>query len=94
MPESIEPNHEFLRALSEGPESHMDPKLAKMIADLVGKPQQEVRQGLHQALDYGARYALCSDFIMNVMRFEWERIGGRRDDPAPWRDELELREGF
>lgn len=89
--ETQTPNNELLQGLADGPESHIDPKLKQHFGQLVGKSTEEVKTGLHQALDYGARYALCSDFIMQVVRIEWERLGGKRTDPTPWRDELEWR---
>lgn len=85
------PNHELLEHLSKAPDSQVEAKLAQHIGQLVGKPTEEVKVGLHQALDYGARYALCSGFIMKVMDIEWKRLGGQSSDPTPWRDELEWR---
>ncbi|MGD9725483.1 MAG: hypothetical protein AB7L09_00380 [Nitrospira sp.] len=87
----VQPNRPFLEQLSTGPDSHIDARLRQHISQLVDKSTDEVKVGLHQALDYGARYALCSDFIMRVMSLEWERLGGSSSDPTPWRDELEWR---
>lgn len=48
-----------------------------------------VRRGLHRALDFSAHGSLCGSFLMQVMDIEWERLGGKRDDPAPWREAFE-----
>lgn len=94
------PNYSLLVGLSEGSDRHVGPHLGKMLLDLVPSAVElladvetgrdrvaEVRAGLHRALDFAAHGALASSFVMQVMRIEWERLGGTDDDPAPWRNE-------
>jgi hypothetical protein len=84
----VEPNFHFLEGIAGGPESQIDPQMAAILKDLQGKPVEEVKQGIRKALDYGARYALASGFVMQALHIEWERLGGQKDDPTPWRDEM------
>lgn len=91
MTETV-PNFHFLRGIADGPESQIDQKMADMIRDVLDKPLPEVRAGLHKALDFGARFSLCSDFVMSVLDIEWERLGGSPDDPAPWREGIERKD--
>lgn len=88
------PNFRFLQGIADGPESQIDRQMADMVRAVLDKPLPEVRAGLHKALDFGARYGLCSDFVMSVLNVEWKRLGGKPDDPAPWRKEIEEREGL
>jgi len=81
----LKPNFEFIRGLANGPENQIDPKLCEILKELDDKPLGEVRSGLHKALDFGARYALASAFVMTALDVEWKRLGGKHDDPAPWR---------
>jgi hypothetical protein len=63
-------------------------RLAAVTDDGVKESEGEVvKRGLHKALDFAAHGALASGFVMQVLRIEWERLGGKSDDPAPWRDE-------
>jgi len=80
------PNYELIKRLSTGPETQIDAQLATILKELENKPLEEVRTGLHRALDYGARYALASSFVMMVLDGEWRRLGGTPEDPAPWRE--------
>lgn len=98
------PNYEALAMLANGPESQVDPLLAKMLRELApsavdqladiseGVSEEEaarVRTGLHKALDYAVHGALGSGFVITAIRLEWELLGGKPDDPAPWRDAME-----
>jgi hypothetical protein len=62
-------------------------EIIKMISE-GPETQPEVRVGLHKALDYGARYALASGFVMTALDGEWKRLGGKPSDPTPWRKEM------
>ena len=84
-----EPNFELIANVASGPDSQVSPKLKEMLSELKGRSSNEVKQGLRMALDFGARYALASGFVMNVLHYEWERLGGKVSDPTPWRDEVE-----
>jgi hypothetical protein len=82
------PNYEIIKMISEGPETQIDPQMSEILKELAGKPTPEVRVGLHKALDYGARYALASGFVMTALDGEWKRLGGKPSDPTPWRKEM------
>ena len=82
------PNFEIIKMITEGSETQIDPQMADILKELDGKPLLEVRAGLHKALDYGARYSLASGFVMTVLDGEWSRLGGKPDDPTPWRKEM------
>lgn len=76
----------MLRELAEPPAA------VDLLADLASGVQREaevvrVRTGLHKALDMAVHGSLCAGFLIQVMRIEWERLGGSSDDPAPWREE-------
>lgn len=91
-PEPI-PNFPFIEGMAFGPESQIDPQMAQVLKDTLDKPLEEVKQGLRKAMDIGARYALCSGFVLKALNIEWTRLGGKPDDPTPWRDEIEKRGG-
>jgi hypothetical protein len=82
------PNYKLYEAMSKGPETQIDPQMGEMLSGLNGKPAEDVRDALRKALDYGVRYALCSDFVVTVLDSEWKRLGGKDDDPAPWREDM------
>lgn len=81
---------EMLRELARQP-SVVD--LLATIGNGDGKPWEgevaRVRRGLHKALDFAVHGSLASGFVIQVLNIEWERLGGRRDDPAPWREEFD-----
>ena len=87
-PELAEPNHSLIAALAEGPDSQIDAQVAKILKTLKDKTRDEVKDGLHKALDYGARYGMASSMVMTVLDGEWKRLGGKPTDPAPWQDEM------
>lgn len=88
----MEPNYKLISGLASGPDTHIGARLKEILAELDEKPVNEVRRGLHKALDFGARYALASDFVMKVLDLEWKRLGGKHSDPAPWREEIKKEE--
>ncbi len=90
----IVPNFPFLNALADGPDSQIDAQMGDMIRGLDSKSLDEVKSAVHKALDFGARYALASTFTMMALNIEWKRIGGKDDDPTPWREEIEKNEGY
>lgn len=83
------PNFDFIEGIANGPSTQIDAQMANILKELPGKSVEEVRAGLHKALDYGARYALASGFVMTALDMEWKRLGGSPDDPTPWRAEME-----
>lgn len=98
----VQPNYQLLELAASGSDRQVDPILKKMLLELArpsavlllagvwAAPEAEivrVRTGLHKALDLSVHGALCSDFLVEVLNIEWERLGGERDDPAPWREE-------
>lgn len=93
MTEEITPNFPLLEGLATGPETQIDPRMGDMLRNLEGKPTNEVKDAIRKAMDHGARYALASGFVMQVLHIEWERLGGKPDDPTPWREEIERNEG-
>jgi hypothetical protein len=83
----MEPNYPLLECICQGSDRNVDPQLKKMLLALKDKPLAEYRAGLHKALDFSAHASWTSGFVMQVMHIEWERVGGKHDDPAPWREE-------
>ena len=94
------PNYELLEALCQGSDRQIDDQLKRILlavvpgaverlADIASACDRtpEVRAALHRALDLGAYGSLASGLVMEIISMEWERLGGSRDDPAPWRDE-------
>ena len=76
---------DILREIAKAPATQLDPEMAKEVKALIGKPDAEVKVGLHQILDKCAHGSLASDFTMLILDGEWKRLGGKSDDPAPWR---------
>jgi len=85
--EALVPNYDFLAMMAGGPPSQIDPSMAKLLEDLDGRPTDEVKAAIHKALDFGVHCGACSQFVLAALDVEWRRLGGRSDDPAPWRDE-------
>jgi hypothetical protein len=83
----VQPNYPLLEKICEGSDRAVDPQLKEMLLALKDKPLEEYCAGLHKALDFSAYASWTSDFVMQVMHIEWERVGGKHDDPAPWREE-------
>jgi len=94
MDDEPTPNWPLLEGLATGPETQIDPKMGEILQNLEGKPLEEVKSAIHKAMDYGARYAMASGFVMQVLDIEWKRLGGTLDDPTPWRQEIEEAEGL
>ena len=90
----IIPNFKFLNMLADGPDTQISPEMGAMIRGLDNKPLEEVKSSIRKAMDFGARYAMCSGFVINVLEVEWVRLGGKHSDPTPWREEIEAEEGF
>lgn len=57
-----------------------DPRLQEEI--------ERVKTGLYKALDFTVHSSLGSGFMVVALRTEWEFWGGKRGDPAPWREEM------
>lgn len=76
----------FIDTICKGPDCHIDPQLKVMLQELKNKPLDKYKDSLHKAIDFAARASLASDFVMNVMIIEWERVGGKVGDPTPWRE--------
>ena len=84
----IEPNIPLIEEICKGSDRAVDPMLKEMLLSLKGnKSLADYRAGLHKALDFSAHASWTSDFVMQVMHIEWERVGGKHDDAAPWREE-------
>ena len=96
------PNYPLLQKLLEAPDSAADAALLDIVRPLCDRSAVDrlaavyddgvsavdiVKHGLHKALDYAAHGALANGFVMQVLDIEWKRLGGKSDDPAPWRDE-------
>lgn len=77
-----------LRLLLTAPASQLDPSMVKKLQSLEGKSDKEVKTGLHEILDRCVYSSLASDFVVRILQYEWQQLGGKSDDPAPWRDEL------
>jgi len=58
----MEPNYPLLEHICKGSDRNVDPHLKKMLLDLVDKPLDEYRAGLHKALDFSAHASWTSDF--------------------------------
>ncbi len=80
--------NEVLKMLMTAPPSQLDPMVVERIGALEGKEGDELKAGLHEILDYCARYSAASDFVMKILHHEWEKLGGKPDDPAPWREKM------
>lgn len=67
---------EFLKILSEAPERQLDKTMAKYAKHLIGKPIDEVRNGLKYILDISEHGGLASTFTRMEIEREWKRLGG------------------
>ena len=88
-----EPRWDVLKLMMTAPDSQLDATMVEKLRGLMGKPAEEVKTGLHEILDLSAHCALASDFVMKILNEEWEFLGGKLDDPAPWQKTLEHPEG-
>lgn len=86
----MEPHWAVLEKLAEGSDRQIDASMVKKLKALKGKTTDEVKTGLHEILDLSAHGALASDFVMRVLDYEWQRLGGKLTDPAPWQEKLSL----
>lgn len=89
MGEVLEPNWELLDKLMTAPDGQLDATMVEKLKALKGKGAEEVKTGLHEILDISAHCSLASDFMMKVIDMEWERLGGKITDPAPWQKQFE-----
>lgn len=80
--------NEVLKFLFTAPPTQLDPSMKEKLQALDGKTGDELKAGLHEILDHCARYSLASDFVMKVLDHEWRALGGKPDDPAPWREAM------
>jgi len=79
-----EPRWNILELLFTAPDSQLDATMVEKLRGLKGKPTEEVKTGLHEILDLCAHCSLASGFVMKILNVEWNFIGGKLDDPAPW----------
>lgn len=79
MGEQVEPNWIILEQLMTAPKSQLSTGMVSKLKVLKGKPVEEVRSGLHEILDFCARDSLASDFVMQILDYEWHRLGGQAD---------------
>lgn len=79
-------NDTILTMLTGFSDSQLAASMTEKLRDLIGKPDEEVKTGLHEILDRCAYGALASDFVMRVLDGMWRELGGQPDDPAPWRE--------
>ena len=80
--------NDALRMMLSAPPTQLDPSMVERLKKLDGKEGDELRAGLHEILDHCARYSLASDFVMKVLDHEWRELGGKPDDPTPWREKM------
>lgn len=63
----MRPIDDLLQILSEAPDTQIDHTITPKLSALVGKPHQEISNGLKVILDECAAYALASDFAIMAM---------------------------
>ena len=78
-----------LGALLTAPDSQLDATMVEKLRALKGKPTEEVKYGLYEIIDRSIYSALASDFVIRILTAEWRKLGGKDDDPAPWRKDYE-----
>jgi hypothetical protein len=70
-------NNQFLKLLADAPDRQLDKSMADYAKTLIGKSEEEVRDGLKHMLDQSANGGLASHFTMILMDAEWKRLGGK-----------------
>jgi len=83
-----EPRWEVLKLILTAPDTQLDASMVEKLRALKDKPAEEVKDGLHEILDLSAHGSLASNFVMKLLDEEWRFIGGKDDDPAPWREKI------
>ena len=78
-----------LEALTKAPDTQLGGKMTDKLREALDGDSDQLKSRLHEILDYCARYALASTFVMKILNKEWELLGGSVNDPTPWREEME-----
>lgn len=82
------PNWGVLDMILTAPDSQLDARMVEKLKNLKDKSVEEVKDGLHEILDLSVHSSLASAFVIKILDVEWRNLGGKDDDPAPWREEI------
>lgn len=72
-----EARDKLLVELVNAPDRQLDKSMCEYLDGLIGKSDEEVKQGLKYVLDQSANGGLASDFIMTVLHTIWISLGGK-----------------
>lgn len=78
-----EARNKLLVELSNAPDRQLDSSMTEYLKGLIGKTDEEVKEGLKYVLDQSANGALASDFIMTVLHTLWISLGGQLEPSKP-----------